>query len=244
MNTDKLPHYLIRDIDIAGFSDLQHCLAYLYAGESLKTGRMVAINPEKMITAEQEPELRALIEQVEFRYADGINIVRAIRRTYPGAQIERVAGADLWQALMQQAGEKGTPVFLIGGKPEVLAEVEKRLAAWQVNIVGSQDGYFSPQEKEALLQRVRASGAAIVTVAMGSPRQELLIRDLWQVSPNALYLGVGGTYDVFSGRVKRAPLLWRKWGLEWLYRLLAQPTRWRRQGKLLRFLFYYFSGRL
>ncbi len=94
------------------------------------------------------------------------------------------------------------------------------------------------------MERVKASGASIVTVAMGSPRQELLIRDLYQVYPGALYMGVGGTYDVFTGRVKRAPLLWRKWGLEWLYRLLVQPTRWRRQIKLLRFLLYYYSGRL
>ena len=95
-------------------------------------------------------------------------MVRAIRRKYPNANLSRVAGADLWEAMMQRAGERGTPVFLIGGKPEVLAETEAKLRQqWNVNIVGSQDGYFKPEERTALFERIRLSGAKIVTVAMG-----------------------------------------------------------------------------
>lgn len=71
--------------------------------------------------------------------------------------------------------------------------------------MGSQDGYFKPDQREALLERIRASGAAIVTVAMGSPKQEILMRDCRKVHPQVLYMGVGGTYDVFTGHVKRAP---------------------------------------
>ena len=79
---------------------------------------------------------------------------------------------------MQRAGREGTPVFLVGGKPGVLAETEQKLRSqWNVNLVGSQDGYFKPDQREALLERIRASGAAIVTVAMGSPKQEILMRD-------------------------------------------------------------------
>jgi UDP-N-acetyl-D-mannosaminouronate:lipid I N-acetyl-D-mannosaminouronosyltransferase len=113
-----------------------------------------------------------------------------------------------------------------------------------VNIVGSQDGYFKPEDRTALFERIRLSGAKIVTVAMGSPKQEILMRDCRNVYPDALYMGVGGTYDVFTGHVKRAPKVWRELGLEWLYRLLSQPTRWRRQLKLLKFLGYYYGGRL
>lgn len=113
-----------------------------------------------------------------------------------------------------------------------------------MNIVGSQDGYFKPEQREILFNRIQASGAKIVTVAMGSPKQEIVIRDCRQVYPDALYMGIGGTYDVFTGHIKRAPKLWQRLGLEWLYRLLAQPSRIKRQVKLLRFLAYYYGGKL
>lgn len=244
MVNHNLAQYRVRGIEIGGFSDMADCVDYLFADGQLKTGVLVAINAEKVITAEQDRSLRGLIDMAEYKYADGISIVRSIRRKYPGAKIERIAGADLWEALMQRAGKEGTPVFLIGAKPEVLAETVEKLRQWQVNIVGTQDGYFTLEQQQELFQRVRDSGAAMVTVAMGTPRQELLMRDCRQVHPDALYMGVGGTYDVFTGHVKRAPKLWQKWGLEWLYRLLSQPTRWQRQGKLLRYLVYYYTGRL
>ncbi|MBW7984506.1 lipopolysaccharide N-acetylmannosaminouronosyltransferase [Enterobacillus tribolii] len=244
-NTNTIPHYDIRGIDIWGFRDMAQFLDHLYETGALKTGTLVAINAEKVMTAEQDKALRELIDGAEYKFADGISIVRAVRRKYPGAQMSRVAGADLWEGLMERAGKEGTPVFLIGGRPEVLAETEEKLRTqWNVNIVGSQDGYFKPEDREALFERIRASGARVVTVAMGSPRQEILMRDCRRVYPDALYMGVGGTYDVFTGHVKRAPKVWRDLGLEWLYRLLSQPTRWRRQLKLLKYLTYHYTGRL
>ncbi|CAH0221854.1 UDP-N-acetyl-D-mannosaminuronic acid transferase [Rahnella aquatilis] len=101
-----------------------------------------------------------------------------------------------------------------------------------------------PEQREALFERVKSSGAAIVTVAMGSPKQEILMRDCRLVHPDALYMGIGGTYDVFTGHVKRAPKIWQNLGLEWLYRLILQPSRLRRQLKLLKFIRYYYTGRL
>lgn len=94
---------------------------------------------------------------------------------------------------MARAGKEGTPVFLVGGKPEVLAQTEAKLRTqWNVNIVGSQDGYFTPEQRQALFARIHASGAKIVTVAMGSPKQELLMRDCREVHPHALYMGWAG----------------------------------------------------
>lgn len=102
----------------------------------------------------------------------------------------------------------------MGGKPEVLAQTEAKLRnQWNVNIVGSQDGYFKPEQRQALFERIHASGAQIVTVAMGSPKQEIFMRDCRLVHPDALYMGVGGTYDVFTGHVKRAPKIWQTLGL-------------------------------
>lgn len=239
------PVYDLRGLKLIGWRNMQHALDYLYADGALRNGTLVAINAEKMLTIADDAQVRALIETAEFKYADGISVVRSIRKKYPQAQVDRVAGADLWEALMERAGREGTPIFLLGGKPEVLAQTEAKLRAqWQVNIVGSQDGYFRPEDRPALFERIRESGAKIVTVAMGSPRQEILMRDCRTVYPDALYMGVGGTYDVFTGHVKRAPAIWQRLGLEWLYRLLSQPSRLTRQLRLLRYLSWHYRGNL
>ncbi|MBV7404785.1 lipopolysaccharide N-acetylmannosaminouronosyltransferase [Enterobacter sp. ENT03] len=244
-DTTDAPLYTLRGLKLIGWRNMQHALDHLYAGGSLKQGTLVAINAEKMLAVENDPQVRALIEAAEYKYADGISVVRSIRKKYPQAKVERVAGADLWEELMARAGKEGTPVFLVGGKPDVLAQTQEKLRAqWQVNIVGSQDGYFSAEQRQALFERIRDSGAKIVTVAMGSPRQEILMRDCREVHPHALYMGVGGTYDVFTGHVKRAPKVWQHMGLEWLYRLLSQPSRLTRQLKLLRYLAWHYRGQL
>ncbi len=242
---DAAPQYQIRGFTLLGFRDMAAFLDYLYQGSALITGTLVAINAEKVLTAESQPEIRQLIDEAEFKYADGISIVRSVRKKYPQAALSRIAGADLWEGLMERAGREGTPVFLIGGRPGVLSQTEDKLRRqWNVNIVGSQDGYFAPAEREALFARIAASGAKIITVAMGSPRQEILMRDCKAVWPQALYMGVGGTYDVFTGHVKRAPRIWQKMGLEWLYRLILQPSRLRRQLRLLKYLHYHLRGDL
>ncbi|POP42677.1 lipopolysaccharide N-acetylmannosaminouronosyltransferase [Superficieibacter electus] len=244
-NMTSAPSYTLRGLTLIGWRDMQHALDYLYADGELRKGTLVAINAEKMLAAEDNAEVRGLIEAAEFKYADGISVVRSVRKKYPDARVSRVAGADLWEALMARAGAENTPVFLLGGKPEVLAQTEAKLRSqWNVNIVGSQDGYFKPEQRQALFERIRDSGAKIVTVALGSPKQEILMRDCRLVHPDALYMGVGGTYDVFTGHVKRAPKVWQNLGLEWLYRLLSQPSRITRQIRLLRYLGWHYTGKM
>ncbi len=154
----------------------QHALDYLFADGQLKQGTLVAINAEKMLTIEDNAEVRELINAAKIKYADGISVVcvTVVEKLSAGAGYHWRAGADLWEELMARAGKEGTPVFLVGGKPEVLAQTEAKLRnQWNVNIVvGSQDGYFKPEQRQALFERIHASGAQIVTVAMGSPKQE------------------------------------------------------------------------
>lgn len=241
----SVPQYELRGFSLWGFRDMAHCMDFLFDGGRVKQGTLVAMNAEKILKAEEDPALHALLDEAEYKYADGISMVRSIRRKYPAADVSRVAGADLWEALMQRAGREGTPVFpgrrqargLGGNRAKAAQPVECQPR-------GQPDGYFKPDQREALLERIRASGAAIVTVAMGSPKQEILMRDCRKVHPQALYMGVGGTYDVFTGHVKRAPKVWQNLGLEWLYRLLSQPSRIGRQLKLLKFVGYYYSGKM
>ncbi len=159
-NNTTAPTYTLRGLQLIGWRDMQHALDYLFADGQLKQGTLVAINAEKMLTIEDNAEVRELINAAEFKYADGISVVRSVRKKYPQAQVSRVAGADLWEELMARAGKEGTPVFLVGGKPEVLAQTEAKLRnQWNVNIVGSQDGYFKPEQRQALFERIHASGA-------------------------------------------------------------------------------------
>ena len=133
--SDAVPKYKIRDIEISGFSDQAHFVDFLL-GDEPKQGALVAINAEKVMTAETNAALRELIDAAEFKYADGISIVKSIRRKYGVKNLQRIAGADLWEGLMAKAGEKAIPVFLVGGKPEVLQETAAKLCRqWNVKIV-------------------------------------------------------------------------------------------------------------
>lgn len=237
---DKLE---IRGVELITAKNQSALVDFLMTENGLKTGVLVAINAEKMILAEENPEIATLLAEAEYKYADGISIVKSILRKYPHSRpLTRIAGADLWEALMQRAGKLGVPVFLLGATPEVLAQTAEKLAQWQVNIVGSQDGYFA--DEQAVIAKIQQSGAKFVSVALGSPKQERFMQKARTVYPDCLYMGVGGTYDVFVGKVKRAPKCWQDVGLEWLYRLLQQPTRWRRQVRLLKYAWYYVTKRL
>lgn len=239
------PRYQIRGLSLCGFRDIPQCLTYLCDNGQIKKGLLIAVNAEKVLAAENDASLHKLLVDAEYRYADGISIVRSIQRKYPQAQISRIAGANLWEALMKNAGHYAIPVFLIGSRPEVLSCTEEKLGhQLNVNIVGSQNGYFASSNREAIFNRIRDSGAKIITVGMGSPRQEFFMRDCQKLHPEALYMGVGGTYDVFTGYTRRAPLCWQNAGLEWLYRLISQPSRLRRQLRLLKYLIYYYRGEL
>lgn len=240
----SVPQYELRGFSLWGFRDMAHCMDFLFDGGRVKQGTLVAMNAEKILKAEEDPALHALLDEAEYKYADGISMVRSIRRKYPAADVSRVAGADLWEALMQRAGREGTPVFWSAASRGLGGNRAKAAQPVECQPGGQPDGYFKPDQREALLERIRASGAAIVTVAMGSPKQEILMRDCRKVHPQALYMGVGGTYDVFTGHVKRAPKVWQNLGLEWLYRLLSQPSRIGRQLKLLKFVGYYYSGKM
>lgn len=237
-----LDNLIIRGIRLQAVKNRETFANFLMNEQGVQTGRLVAINAEKVILSEKNPQLRQVIEAAEFNYADGISIVKSIRKKYPMADLERIAGADLWETLMQKAGELGVPVFLLGSSPETLKSVEAKLAKWNVRIVSSHHGFF--EDEQVVINQIQNSRAKLITVAMGSPKQELFIQKAYQQYSEALYMGVGGTYDVFAGKVKRAPKCWQNVGLEWLYRLLKQPTRWQRQRNLLRYAYYYLTNQL
>lgn len=235
---------IIGGIPIGEFENQQSVISGMFELYE-KDGFAVAtsINAEVLMLAYTDSIYRdALVNQCNVRFADGIGVVKAIKQKH-GILIPRLPGCEIWELLMAEAHTRQAPVFLVGAKLSVLEQTCKKLQAqYQTPIAGYQDGYF--ENEKALIERIKQSDAKIVTVAMGSPRQEQFILSCRDAGINAIFMGVGGTYDVFTGNVKRAPVIWQNMGLEWFYRLLSQPTRWKRQINLLRFIWLHINKRL
>lgn len=232
----------IKGIPVASFSSMQEMIdTAIFSLSGVLPGVAVAINPEKIITALDDKETMDALLGATLRYADGIGVSYVMGKKQQ-SKVTRIPGCDLWQEVMRNAASKNIPVFLVGAKPHVIAATKQKLESWGVNVVGCQDGYFSEQQQ--VIEQIKQSGAKIVTVALGSPKQEKFIFDCKKSLPDAFYMGVGGTYDVFTGNIKRAPVLWQKLHLEWFYRLASQPSRLFRQTKLIRYVYYYFTKKL
>lgn len=229
-------------VEVMAFESMQQLVNFIVHDDgTVFAGAAVAINPEKVMKARQDPAIKAMLNNAELRYADGMGVVKVMRKKL-GKAVQRVPGCETWEAIMARAASKNVPVFLIGAKPEVLAQTKQKLEANGVPVVGAVDGYF--KDAPALIEQVVQSGAKIVTVAMGSPKQEQFIALAKQSLPHAYFMGVGGTYDVFTGNVKRAPEFWCKLNLEWAYRLIDQPSRIKRQWNLVEYLWLYLRGKL
>lgn len=196
---------------------------------------IIAVNPEKVIAANNNEELRKLINTATYQIPDGVGILLA-SKLKRGHVRSRVTGVDMMDRLLKFATDEGLRVFMYGAQEEVVNKaaqnIEKKYPA--INIVGTMNGY--EQDHSKVVAQINESKADILFVAMGSPKQELWIRKhMSQLTP-FVYQGVGGSFDVFAGHVKRAPAIYRRFGLEWLYRLCKEPKRMKRQIALPKFL--------
>lgn len=213
------------------------CEAMLYGRRP--SGAIIAVNPEKVMTARKNPALLAELEKAALLIPDGIGMVLAAR--LHGIPLrERVPGADLMPRLCELAARKGAPVFLYGAKPDVIADTANALVHRfpGLRVAGTQHGYVREEEMPAFVERIASSGAQLLFVALGSPRQERWIGShLPRLDAIRICQGVGGTFDVLAGRIRRAPRVFRKIGLEWFWRLLRQPQRLPRDIERFRFGF-------
>ncbi len=197
---------------------------------------IIAVNPEKIIAAQRNSEVKTLINNSTFQIADGVGVLLA-SKLKSGKITSRVTGVEMMGALLNFATAEGHPVYFYGAKEEVvtkaIAEIQKERPT--IQIAGYTNGY--EKDEASLVHRINNSDAKILFVALGSPKQELWIKRNLTNLPNVLvFQGVGGSFDVFSGTVKRAPALFRKFGLEWFYRLVSNPSRLKRQMNLPVFL--------
>lgn len=189
---------------------------------------VVTLNPEILMRARREPDLAAAIAAAALIIPDGIGLVRAMRRR--GLDAQRVTGVDLVEAYAPLAAERGHRLALCGAAPGVAAAAAAALSARfdGLRIVATDSG----DPVAATAARLRAARPDVVLAAYGARLQERFLVDHLAATGAALGIGVGGTLDFLSGRVRRAPAPLRRAGLEWAWRLLRQPWRWQRQSVL------------
>jgi len=195
---------------------------------------LVAVNAEKILHATDTS--RNIINH-NLGYPDGIGAVMALKQK--GIKnVVKIPGCELWLDIIK-AHHKDKSFYLVGGKQEIVEETisKIKLSYPKINIVNFRNGYVkSEQEKQDLIHDIVQKKPDVVFVAMGSPKQELLMEEMQQ-KHSALYQGLGGSFDVFTGNVERAPDWWVKNNLEWAYRLVKQPSRIKRQIHLIRFMY-------
>ncbi len=199
---------------------------------------IVTANPEIVMAAQHDRAFKKIIDQdADLVTADGIGIIKGAKMLKTPLK-ERVTGYDLFTWLLQVADQRGLRVFFIGAKPEVIAALKQKIATGYPNlvVVGAHDGYFK-ESLPQVAQKIAQTSPDLVFAALGFPRQEELLALLRRENLPAVMMGVGGSFDVFSGQVKRAPKLFQSTHLEWFYRLLTHPTRWRRMLALPKFVF-------
>ncbi len=195
--------------------------------------RIATVNPEFVMIAQRDPAFRAALEEASLCVPDGVGITLAARCLGRPLR-ERVAGVDLVERLAVRAAEEGWRVFLLGAAPGVAERAAAALTARNPGLIvcGTFAGSPAPEEEKEISERVRRARADIVLVAYGAPAQDLwLVRNLARTGA-AVGIGVGGVLDYLAGVVRRAPRWVRRAGLEWLYRLIRQPWRYRRQMAL------------
>lgn len=190
---------------------------------------LVTANSLMALEAENNEALRAACNEADLSIPDSSGLTWAAR-VLRQPHIERFPGVDIAFELCHRAAEDATPVYLLGGAPSVADRAGRHLCASMpgLRIAGVHDGFFEDSDEATVIEAIRESGARLVLVGLGMPRQELWIHRNKGRLPSGLYIGVGGTFDIWAGRADRAPIWMQDLGFEWLFRLVQEPWRAKR----------------
>ena len=221
----------LRGVEVYPFTSEDQLLNYV----DTHKGILVAINAEKILHA--TPQMLEIINR-NIGYCDGAGAMMALRQK--GVKDAcKIPGCELWLKIVGRFHAEKS-FYLVGGKQEVIEQTVSKLKTEYpgIHIVGYRDGFIKTvEEREALINDIAQQKPDVVFVAMGSPKQELLMEEIQQ-RHDAIFQGLGGSFDVYTGHVERAPEWWVKHNLEWAYRLVRQPSRIKRQVHLLRYAWW------
>lgn len=211
------------NVDLFSFEDAINYTKYLL--ETEYSAHVVTINPEMIEYALNNEDFSNILNKAELVIPDGMGIKIALMVN--GVRQGRIPGVDYARQMLNLCEKLNIPVALIGSTNQVIEKacenLKKELPS--LNIVYSRNGFFQSEEEAQIINDIKESGARFVLVALGSPKQEFFIDNARSIIKNSVWVGVGGSFDVWSGVVKRAPMIYRKLGLEWLYRVIDNPKR-------------------
>lgn len=215
--TEKLQNL---EVDTFGFDE---AIEYAFANR----GQVVTLNPEMVMNSSKSSDFKNIINSAELVIPESVGVELGFK-ILGKKNIHRFAGVEFAKALIRKFWEANLPIALIGAKQEILDLTATNLKKefTNINIVFCQNGYF--QDDKAIYENLKNSQAKLVLVALGSPKQEIFIYNIKKEMPDTLFIGVGGSFDVWSGKVLRAPKVYQKLGLEWLYRTVKEPQRFKR----------------
>jgi N-acetylglucosaminyldiphosphoundecaprenol N-acetyl-beta-D-mannosaminyltransferase len=203
---------------------------------STRPHHVVTLNSLMILETETHPILRDICDDASLVIPESSGVSWAASYTGVG-KIERIPGIDFALEACGMAAQLEVPIYLLGGGPGVVKKAAGFLTSVYptLQISGMRDGYFTKEDEPSIIRDISASQARLVLVALGMPKQEFWIHEHMSVLPPAVYVGVGGSFDVWSGRIKRAPAWLISLGLEWFYRLKQEPFRWKRMARLPEF---------
>ncbi len=203
---------------------------------------IVTANPEIVMKTKEDAKYNRIVQSADYVVPDGAGILLAAKLKKQPLQ-ERIAGFDLMMDLLAHAEKEGWSCYFLGAEEAINAKAVQQVREKfpGLHIAGRHHGFFALDNAE-VAQSVRASKPDIIFVALGLPRQEQWIAGNKDSFAKGLFIGVGGSLDVLAGEVRRAPDIWIKLNLEWLYRLLQQPFRWKRILKVFEFIFWHVPG--
>ena len=187
---------------------------------------LMGVNADKINQCQSDEVIKKIVNDSEIINADGASVVLASR--FLGYQVpERVAGIDLMQRLLKLADEKSYSVYFFGSKEEVLQDMLKNFKEEypKLRVAGYRNGYFSEEDEQDIQKDIREKNPDFVFVGITSPKKEYIIQKFMDNRVNSIFMGVGGSFDVLSGHIKRAPLWMQKSNLEWLFRVANEPKR-------------------
>lgn len=221
MNRKKILDYPIDMLSMKEFLSLS--FDYM---EQNKFCHIVTINPEIIMAGLKNKELEKILKNADIIIPEASGIKLAFK--FKGTNIEQVTGIEFSENLIKLASENGKKVAFVGAKKETLEKMSKIIQEKypMLNIVYKTDGYF--EDEAVVIEQLEEACPDIVFVALGSPKQDYFIKNSKNILNNSIMIGIGGSFDVWAGNVNRAPVFFRKFGLEWFYRLITQPSRFNR----------------
>ncbi len=207
----------------------EEALQYVHTCLKENTGmQIVTINPEMISLGNKDKEFAAVLNNADLVIPDGVGIKIALK--IKGISQENIPGIEFSKKLIGMCELEGFSIGLIGAKEEVIQKAVQNIRNEHenLNITYIRNGYFDEEQEKIIIEELKAVSPRVLFVALGAPKQELFISKLKPQMPNTVFIGVGGSFDVWSGMVKRAPKIYQTLGLEWLYRTVKEPARFKR----------------